>query len=377
MVTRLVESACSWPGREADMRLKFEKRYEKPENKAILTALISLSLALAVGAAIFLTYGANPFAAYGVMFEGALGSTQGMSEVIVKSIPLMLTGLAVAIAATMMLWNIGCEGQFVFGALGATWAALYLTPGWPTLTVLPMLIICGAAGGMLWAMIPALLKAYFRVSEILTTLLLNYVAIIIMDHLYFGPWRDPGGMGFPGSALFPDPAALPRFFGSRIHLGIIIAITAAVLLHILLQHSKWGFRIRVIGKSPTAAKYANMKVNREIIRVMGISGALAGLAGMSEVAGIHLRLQEGLSVGYGYDGIIVACLAGFRPKMVPLFALVLGGLIIGGEQLQSTMQLPASIVQVLEGALLLGFLASEAILGYTLRLVDSKEPETT
>jgi simple sugar transport system permease protein len=359
------------------MGLTIEKRYERVANEPLLTAAISLTLALLVGTVIFLTYGANPFTAYRVMAEGALGSTIGISEVIVKSIPLMLTGLAVAIAATMLLWNIGCEGQFVFGALGATWAALYLTPTWPDYTVVPALILCGALGGMIWALIPALLKTYFQVSEILTTLLLNYVAIIIMEHLYFGPWRDPNGMGFPGSALFPDAAALPRFFSSRIHLGIVIAIFAALILHILLQHSKWGYRIRVIGKGPVAAQYAHMKVNREVILVMAVSGALAGLAGMSEVAGIHLRLQEGLSVGYGYDGIIVACLAGFRPKMVPLFALVLGSLIIGGEQLQSALHLPASIVQVLEGALLLGFLASEAILRYRLRFTPIEKTETT
>lgn len=358
------------------MAFILQRRHERPKNEFLFTALISLGLALLVGAAIFLTYGVNPLEAYRVMCQGAFGTGLGISEVIVKSIPLMLTGLAVAIAATMLLWNIGCEGQFVFGALGATWAALYLTPGWPPVAVLPTLIFCGAGAGMLWALIPALLKTSFQVSEILTTLLLNYVAIIIMDHLYFGPWRDPNGMGFPGSALFPDAATLPRLFDSRIHIGIIIAITAAIILHIVLQHSKWGFRIRVIGKAPIAAQYANMQVNREIIQVMAISGALAGLAGMSEVAGIHLRLQEGLNVGYGYDGIIVACLAGFRPKMVPLFALVLGTLIIGGEQLQSVMHLPASIVQVLEGALLLGFLASEAILRYQFSPVQTGPPET-
>ena len=359
------------------MRITIEKRYDTIAHESLLTAAISLTIAFVVGAVIFLAYGANPLTAYGVMAQGAFGTTLGISEVVVKAIPLMLTGLAVAIAATMLLWNIGCEGQFVFGALGATWAALFLTPGWPAYTVLPTIIICGALGGVIWALMPALLKSYCEVSEILTTLLLNYVAIIIMEHLYFGPWRDPEGMGFPGSALFPEVATLPRFFDSRIHIGIFIALAAAVLLHILLQHSKWGFRIRVIGEGPKAALYAGMKVNVEVIKVMAISGALAGLAGMGEVTGIHMRLQEGLSVGYGYDGIIVACLAGFRPKMVPLFALILGGLIIGGEQLQSVMHLPASIVQVLEGALLLGFLASATLLRYRLQFAETPQPKTT
>ena len=355
------------------MKIKIEKRHDQPKNKALWTAVISLGIAMLGGALIFLVYGVNPIKAYLVMAQGALGSRLGASEVVVKAIPLMFTGLAVALAATMVLWNIGCEGQFVFGALGATWAALYLTPGWPPYAVLPAVILCGAAGGMFWALIPAVLRAYWQVNEILTTLLLNYVAIIFMDHLYFGPWRDPGGFGFPGTAIFPDAAAIPRFFGTRIHLGLFIALGITAVLHFLIHRSKWGFRVRVIGKGAAAAHYAGMKIKREILLVMALSGALAGLAGMSEVAGIHYRLQEGVSIGYGYDGIIVACLAGFRPKMVPLFALLLGGLIIGSEQLQSSMHLPASIAQVLEGALLLGFLASEAILRYRIRPIWSKE----
>lgn len=355
------------------MSWRIEKRHAQLQHQALFTAAISLAIALLVGTGIFMVYGASPLQAYQVMLKGALGSGAGISEVVVKAIPLMLTGLAVALAATMMLWNIGCEGQFVCGALGATWAALYLTPGWPAVTVLPAVILCGALGGMLWALIPALLKAFLQVNEILTTLLLNYVAIILMEHLYFGPWRNPAGFGFPGTVSFPQAAILPRFFETRIHLGLCIALAMVVVLHLLLHRSQWGFRVRVIGKGAAAARYARMNITREILLVMACSGGLAGLAGMIEVAGIHLRLQEGVSVGYGYDGIIVACLAGFRPKMVPVFALLLGGLSIGGEQLQSTMHLPASIAQVLEGALLLGFLAGEAILRYRLRIGPRQE----
>lgn len=352
------------------MKYRIEKRYEPLPYESLIRAIISLMVALVVGALIFQVSGTNPVQAYLAMAKGAFGSWVGLSEVMVKAIPLTLTGLAVSIAATMLLWNIGCEGQFVFGAISATWAALFLTPGWPPPLSLAAVIIAGAIGGMAWALIPALLKTRFQVSEILTTLLLNYVAIIIMEHLYFGPWRNPEGFGFPGTPLFPEAATLPRLFSTRIHIGIFIALFFAALLHFLLARSKWGYRVRVIGHGPKAADYAGMKINLELIRIMAISGALAGLAGMGEVAGIHLRLQDGFSVGYGYDGIIVACLAGFRPGLVPLFALVLGSLLIGGEQLQASVHLPASIVQVLEGALLLGFLASEAMLRY--RLVHRK-----
>ena len=351
------------------MKLAVEKRHEQLKHKGFITAAISLALALLAGSVIFLVFGANPLTAYRFMVSGALGSGYGLSEVVVKSIPLMMTGLAVTLAATMLLWNIGAEGQFVCGALGGTWAALYLTPGWPEPVVLPATIACGMAAGALWAMIPAVLKALWRVSEILTTLLLNYVAIIIMDHLYFGPWRDPEGFGFPGTATLPDAALMPRFFGTRIHLGLVLVIGFVVLLHVVLKRSKWGYTVRVIGQGPEAARYAGLNVKRQILIVMAMSGALAGLAGMAEVSAIHYRLQEGVSVGYGYDGIIVACLAGLRPARVPAFALILGALIVGAEQLQTAMQLPASIAQVLEGALLLGFLASEALSAYRIRVV--------
>lgn len=310
------------------------------------------------------TYGANPFTAYAAMFSGALGSGFGLAEVVVKAIPLTLTGLAVALCATMLLWNIGCEGQFVMGGIGAAGAVLYLGPALPPSLLLPAVLLCGAACGALWAFIPAVLRVWANVSEILTTLLLNYVAIILMEHLYFGPWRDPGGMGFPGTPAFPPAAMLPRFGDTRIHLGLGVAIAAAVALHYLLTRSKWGFSVRIMGRGPAAAAYAGLNVSRQTLLVMAASGALAGLAGVGEVAAIHYRLQEGFASGYGYDGIIVACLAALQPRLVPLCALVLGVFIVGGEQLATAMQLPASISRILEGALLFGFLLSETVCRY-------------
>ena len=342
------------------------RRHRPPRRAALLGALVALAAALLAGAAIFLCSGVSPLEAYSVMASGAFGSKLGLSEVVVKAIPLTLTGLAVAVAATMLLWNIGAEGQFVFGAVGAAWAALYLSPHLPPALALPSVVLCGGLAGMLWALIPALLRAYWEISEILTTLLLNYVAVIFMEHLYFGPWRNPMGFGFPGTPDFPDAVLLPRLHGTRIHLGLALAVVLAPLLHVLLRRTKWGYRVRVIGRGPRAARYAGMNVRRQTVLVLLCSGLLAGLAGMGEVAGIHFALKPGVSSGYGYDGIIVACLAGFRPLAVPIFALVLGVFIVGGEQLQSAMNLPASISLILEGALLFGLLASEALLRYRL-----------
>ncbi len=344
------------------------KRHDRLRHQGIITASVALGTAVIAGAIVMAAYGANPVAAYAAMIRGALGSGFGLAEVVVKAIPLTLTGLAVALCATMLLWNIGCEGQFVMGGIGAAGAVMYLAPVLPSALLLPAVILCGALCGAFWAFIPAFLRVWGNVSEILTTLLLNYVAIILMEHLYFGPWRDPEGMGFPGTPLFPPAAMLPRFGETRIHLGILLAALLVFALHALLARSKWGFSIRIIGNGPRAAAYAGLNVPRQTLLVMAASGALAGLAGMCEAAAIHYRLQEGFASGYGYDGIIVACLAALQPRLIPACALLLGVFIVGGEQLATTMQLPASISRILEGALLFGFLLSETLGRYHIRL---------
>jgi ABC-type uncharacterized transport system permease subunit len=289
-------------------------------------AVVSLLAALGIGAAVFAVAGANPLKAYAVMLSGAFGNAFLLSEVLVKAIPLTLTGLAVALAARMQLWNIGCEGQLVFGGVAAAGTALYIVPTMPPVVTLPALVAAGLLGGAFWALIPAILKTRWQVSEIISTLMLNYVAVIYMEHLYFGPWRDPMGMGFPGTAM---------------------------LLWIGLRKTPWGYHLSVIGSNARAARYAGMPVGRYQLLVMVLSGALAGLAGMAEVGGIHLRLQQGLAVGYGYDGIIVAFLARLNPLAVPMVACLLGVLIVGGDQLQTVLHLPSSISMVLEGAILL------------------------
>lgn len=349
------------------MSLRIVPRSEPVKHKALVTAVLSLTFALAAGALVFFSQGVSPMEAYGVMLSGALGSLNGWAEIAVKAIPLTLTGLAVAVAATMLLWNIGAEGQFVWGAIGAGWAALYLSPSIPAPLVVPACLLFGALAGAMWATIPAALKVRYGVSEILTTLLLNYVAIIFMEHLYFGPWRDPMAFGFPGTPIFPESAWLPRLGKTRLHMGAGVAVLAAVSLHFLLAKTKWGYGIRVSGHSPQAARYAGISAGRQTFTVMAMAGALAGLAGVGEVCGIHYVIREGVNPGYGYDGIIVACLAGLRPALVPVYAMVLGAFLIGADRLQSAMQLPSSIGLVLEGALLLGLLASEAMTRYRIR----------
>ncbi len=337
-------------------------------NSSWLSFLYAIIIAFVTGCIIFLVFGVNPATAYLTMVTGVFGSFQSFSEVLVKATPLIFTGLAVAVAAVMLLWNIGCEGQLVWGGIFASGTALFLFPEAPPAVMLPG-VLCGAIlGGMVWALIPAILKAKFNVNEILTTLLLNYVAVIYMEYLFFGPWRDPAGYGFPGTAQLPEAAYLMRFFTTRITLGFPLALLCALLLFYLLNHSSWGYQVRVIGARRRAARYAGFNINLKILTVMALSGALAGFAGMTEVCGIHHRLQTGLAVGYGYDGIIVAWLAGLNPLAIPFTAILLGALFVGGEQLQSVLGLPSSISLILEGALLFGLFAGKSFPKYRIVL---------
>ena len=350
------------------MRIAIERRLN-PSTWASWGGLaLSILLALIMGGIVFFMVGANPLKAYSVMAAGAFGSLYNISEVLVKAIPLILCGLAVAISAKILIWNIGGEGQLAVGGIGSAAIALFLSPHLPSFLVLPLMVLAGFTAGGLWASISGLLKAKIGVNEILTTLMLNYVAIYWLEHLYFGPWRDPMGMGFPGTAIFPESAWLPRFPQTRVHLGLVFGIVAAILLQVILWRTRWGYEIRVIGENPKAARLARMKTTQYILWVMFVSGGLAGLAGMAEASGIHYRLQQGLAVGYGYIGIIVAWLSKLHPTGLILVAIFLASLLVGGDQLQSVMHLPSSVGLVLEGTLLFFVLGSDFLSRYRIRL---------
>ena len=201
---------------------------------------------------------------------------------------------------------------------------------------------------------------------------MNYIAILWIEHLFYGPWKDPQGYGFPGTAEFPEVAWLPRLANTRVHLGLLIAIVAAVFIWLVLSRTKWGYEIRVIGENPTAAKYAGISTARNIILVMLLSAGLAGLAGMAEVAGISHRLQKGVTVGYGYTAIIVAWLAKLNPWAVLVVAILLAGLLVGGDQIQITMGLPASVALVLQGIILFLVLGGESLTQYRIRLIRTR-----
>jgi len=230
------------------------------------------------------------------------------------------------------------------------------------------MVILAALAGAVWGLIPALFKAAIGVNEILTTLMMNYIAIMLVEYLYLGPWRDPQGYGFPGTAPLPEVAWLPRLAG-RVHVGLIFAVLAAALIWFILSRTRWGYEIRVIGENPRAARYTGISIGRNILLVMLLSGGLSGMAGMAEVAGIARRLYHGLTVGYGYTAIIVAWLANLNPWGVLLVAFLMAALLVGGDQIQIALQLPAAVALVLQGAILFFVLGGSIFVNYRIRVI--------
>ncbi len=348
------------------MTLVFEKRKTVSKTAIVVVPFISFAVSLVLTGALLVAFGADPFATFAAMFRGAFGSGRALTETLVKAIPLMLTGLGVALAFRLRFWNIGAEGQLTLAGVAATWVAIYWSPWLPAPVLLPLLVLVGCAAGALWAGIPALLKTSLKVDETLVTLMLNYVAILISQFLYYGPWRDPKGFGFPGTEMFPKAAWFPRIAG-RAHVGLYFALIAAAVLWFILQRTRWGFELKVIGNSPKAARYQGISVERNILLAVLLSGALCGLAGVGEVAGISRRLQQGLSLGYGYTAIIVAWMAQLNPLAIPFVAVIMGGLLVGGDQVQMVMGLPSSMGLLMQGLMLFPMLAGSLFTEYRIK----------
>jgi simple sugar transport system permease protein len=362
------------------MALKLERRMEPSRTANILVPILSILLALVACGVLLLIVGVNPLETYRAMVEGAFGSAYAISETLVRATPLMLTGLAVSVAFRMLFWNIGAEGQLAMGAFAASGVAIFLpkaVPGISAWALLPLMLVAGFVGGALWGLIPAVLKAFLSVNEIITSLMLNYVAILWIQYLYYGPWRDPQGFGFPGTAEFAREAWLPRlrdtewlpqlFTTGRLHWGLVLAIVAAIVVWLIMDRTRWGYEIKIIGENPRAARYAGISIVRNILLVMILSGGLAGLAGFVQVAGISHRLQQGIVVGDGYTAIIIAWLAQLNPFGVLIVSVLMAGLFVGGDQIQITMGLPAAVAGVLQGAILFFVLGGNFFTQYRIR----------
>lgn len=328
--------------------------------------VISVVLALVFCAGFMLINGNNPITVFSKMFMGAFGSMYGFSETLLKSVPLMLCGLGVAIAYRISVWNIGAEGQFVMGAIAATSITIYY-PEMGTIPSLVAMLLAGFAAGALWALLTAICRAYFEVNELICSLMLNYVAILFLSFLVFEPWKDPHGFNFPGTAIFNASQQLPALGDQRLHIGLLLALAAIFLYAVLVKYTRWGYQLRLLSANANAARYAGMNVKRQIIVILMISGGLAGIAGMAEVAGVTHRLTQGVASGYGYTAIIVAWLAKLNPVGIVVSSILCGAVIVGGYSVQ-LIGLPASMALMIQGAILFFVIGGEVFSQYRIKI---------
>jgi simple sugar transport system permease protein len=354
------------------MQLMLERRAELSTKIAIASPLIAIALTLVTMAVLFALLGKNPIAALGVYFLDPLTDAYSLQEIAVKATPLVMIGVGLSLCYLANVWNIGAEGQFLIGAVAGSWLAVITNGTGAGPWVLPAMLVLGALGGALWAMIPALCKVRFGASEILTSLMLVYVADLFMDYLVRGPWRDPKGLNFPTTAEFDPVATVPTLIeGSRLHAGAILALIVVMLATVMLGRTIKGFEIRVVGAAPKAARFAGFNPDRIVLFTFAVSGALAGLAGIIEVAGPVGHLQPGISPGYGFTAIIVAFLGRLNPVGILAAGLFLALTFIGGENAQIAMKIPLDLTKVFQGILLFYVLACDSLILYRVRLVGT------
>ncbi len=350
------------------MLLKLEARGQRSRPMVYLTPVLAIVLTLIAGTIMFAWLGYPPLQALEAYFIKPVSSAYGVSELLVKATPLALIGVGLAIGFRANVWNIGAEGQLTIGAIFAGGIALaFYEVDSPF--ILPLMIVAGLLGGLLWAAIPAYLRVRFNANEILTSLMLTYVAILILSYLVHGPWRDPDGLNFPESRIFSDSAVLPVILeGTRLHLGAVFALLAVVAGWVFISRTLVGFQVRVIGLSPMAADYAGFSQKKIIWLTLLLSGALAGLAGMIEVSGPIGQLLPTISPGYGFTAIIVAFLGRLHPLGIMIAALLMALTYLGGEVAQIDMNLPLAITGVFQGMILFFLLAVDVLINYRIRI---------
>jgi ABC-type uncharacterized transport system permease subunit len=355
------------------MRLVLERRAERSTAAAIASPLIAIALTLATMAVLFAALGKNPITALSVYFVEPLIDSYSLVELAVKATPLVMIAVGLSLCYLANVWNIGAEGQFLIGAVCGSWLAVRTQGADAGAWVLPVMLMLGAVGGALYALLPAIAKVRFGASEILTSLMLVYVADLLLDYLVRGPWRDPNGFNFPTTAEFDPVATVPVLIeGTRMHLGALIALVVVAVAAVLLGRTIKGFEIKVVGAAPRAARFAGFSADRLVILTLLISGALAGLAGIIEVAGPVGHLQPNFSPGYGFTAIIVAFLGRLNPIGILIAGLFLALTFIGGEQAQISIKVPLDLTKVFQGILLFYVLACDSLILYRIRAVSSR-----
>src|SRR5947207_6539655 len=359
------------------MQLVLEKRAERSTAIALLSPLIAIALTIVTMSLLFAVLGKNPLSALAVYFIDPLTDSYSLQEIAVKAAPLVMFGIGLSLCYLANAWNIGAEGQFLIGAVAGSWLAVKTQGTGAGYWVLPAMLLLGAAAGALYALVPAICKVRFGSSEILTSLMLVYVADLVLDYLVRGPWRDPKGFNFPTTAEFDAVASVPVLIeGGRLHLGAVIALLVVVAAAVLLGRTIKGFEIRVVGAAPRAARFGGFNSNQLVLLTFAISGALAGLAGIIEVAGPVGHLQPGISPGYGFTAIIVAFLGRLNPVGILIAGLFLALTFIRGEHAQVALGISDKVARVFQGILLFLILACDTLILYRIRFEAAPRPQT-
>ena len=351
---------------------RLERRAEASQAMSYASPLIAVALMLIGGLLLYAALGKNPIEGFRVFFINPVSDLYGVSELLLKATPLMLCAIGLAVGFRANVWNIGAEGQLIVGAVAASAVALYFYGSEGGAHVLVLMVIAGCIGGMLWAAIPAFLKTRFNTNEILVSLMLVYVAQLLVSWLVHGPMMDPDGFNFPQSRLFGDSALLPIMVeGTRLNIAFMLALGALLAGYIFMYRSFAGFQMQVAGHAKDAARYAGFSARRMIWVGLLSGGAMAGLAGMSEVSGPMGQITEHVSNNYGFAAIIVAFVARLNPVGIFFASLLMALLYLGGEQAQQYLNLPSSISNVFQGMLLMFLLGSDVFINYRIRWTEA------
>ena len=350
--------------------MRLEKRPERSVRMAIASPFIALALTIVTAAIIFAMRGVNPLTGLYVYFIEPLTALWSVEQLLVKASPLVLIGAGLSVAYLANVWNIGAEGQLTAGAILAGAVPVFF-PAWQSPLTLVLMIVMGVLGGMAWGAIPAFLRNRFHANEILTSLMLVYVIQLFLDWLVRGPWRDPQGFNFPKTITFSDWQLLP-YLTSGIHLGVVISLLVALALGFVMTRTLKGFEITVTGHSPRAARFSGFSEHRTVMFCMLLSGGLAGLAGAIEISSVVGQLQPQISPGYGFAAIIVAFLGRLNPIGAIFAGLLLALSYIGGEAVQTALQIPDKITRLIQGMLLFYVLACDTLILYRINFGGKK-----
>lgn len=350
------------------MRIKLEKRRLPSRSMLFVTPLASVVLTMLIGMLVFDALGIDGWAAVRDLFLTPILASYKWQDVALKAAPLVIIALGLSVGNRAQVWNIGAEGQYILGALCAAGVGMAFGASGGVLVVLAM-VLAGIAGGAVWAWIPAVLRTRFSVNEVLSSLMMTYVALQLLSYLVGGPWKDPNGRNFPATAPLPESQHLPILAGNTIHLGILVALLLPLVFWVVMSRSEFGYQVRVVGSSPQAARHGGFDAKSTIRAAMLIGGAMAGLAGALELTGAIHKIDLGFPSGYGFTAIIVAFLGRLNPFGCLLAGVVLAVTSVGGQLAKTTVHIPDSTAGIFQAMMLFLILASDILIRYRVKIV--------